>query len=179
MGDEIHIRGTGIVGPIKGLRIHRQRALEHLPERLHRYLSEKVRIADWYPLEDHLDLLRALIEAVPITADDPWSWMGEQTADFDLVEVYPSTIQHGNPRGTLRKLPEVWQLYHDAGELQVTSADERGARIDLGDFAFTSDEYCRLLTGFFAEALRLSGAQDGAVRCVSCGDDRACWEASW
>jgi len=180
---DVHVRGSGIVGPVKGLRIHRRRALELLPQRLHRYLAEQIDLDDWYPMEDHLELLRALIEVVPLAGprqvEDPWRWMGVLTADFDLVEVYSTTVQRGDPRGTLLKLPENWRLYHDAGELTTAATGEHEGRLDVRDFRFTTDEYCRLLTGYFTEALRLAGARDAAVRCQSRGEDRACWEAGW
>ena len=178
MGGDIHIRGTGILGPVKGLRVHRQRALELLPERLRGYLSQKIDVGDWYPFSDHLELLQTLIRILPFNGDS-WEWMGQLTASFDLIEVYPFTVQPGDPPGTLLRLPEVWLLYHDAGELKVTLSNGCDASIELDGFAFTTDEYCRLLTGYFSEAVRLAGGDEVEMSCAERGESSARWTARW
>ncbi len=178
---DVHIRGAAILAGVKGLRVYRQQALELLPERLHPYLQEQIRIDDWYPMADQLDLLRTLIEVLPGSqqAEDPWHWLGEISASFELREVHPTVIERGNPRATLRNLPQIWTLYHDTGTVEIQLKGERHARLELNGFPFTTDEYCRMLTGYDLEALRLSGAEDPSVRCEDRGEDRASWEAGW
>jgi hypothetical protein len=176
-----HIRGAATLGTVKNLRIHRRRALELLPARLHFYLGEQVRVDDWYPMSDHLELLRALVEILPGAPReaDPWQWLGELSAGFELREIHTTVVVRGDPRATLENLPWIWSIYHDAGTVEVTLTDAGRGCIELRDFPFATDEYCRLLTGYDLEALRLSGAEEATVRCFRRGDGRAGWEAAW
>ena len=178
MGGDIQIRGTGILGPVKGLRVHRQQALERLPDHLYRYLTDQIDLEAWYPLADHLELSRTLIELLPIDGD-PWEWLGQLTASFDLIEVYPLIVQRNDPPATLLKMPEMWKLYHDVGLLTVTLSGSSEARIELTGVPSTREEYCRALTGYFSEAVRLAGGVDVETQCVHRDETSAEWTARW
>ena len=61
-------KGTALIGAVKMLRKRKDEARALLPEALHRYLSVSVLPASWYPEEDLLKLIRALLEIMPASA---------------------------------------------------------------------------------------------------------------
>ena len=101
------------------------------------------------------------------------------SASFELREIHTTVVARGNPRATLLNLPQIWSLYHAAGTVEVMLPGERRARIELRDFPLASDEYCRLLSGYYLETLRRVGSQGPSVECVHRGEGRVCWQAGW
>lgn len=168
------IKGTGIIHVVKALRIQRDRAQGVLPERLRPYLTEKIRLAGWYPEEDAVALHVAFAALAP-RRDDFWEWLGAQSASLDLVELYDSMVRRGDPRGTLEQLDALWRLYHDTGRVQVVHEPGGSVRLELHDFLYGGESFARLMRGYVAEAIRLAGARDPEVTILHLGDAERPW----
>jgi len=175
------IQGIGILSVVKALRIERGTATKLLPESLRHYLYDTISIDAWYPEDDGFELLRALARLVPETGADVWEAFGRQRAEADLVEIYPSPIERGDPLGGLQRLEQVWRRFHDTGRTVVERLAPRKARIELHDYQFNGDELGRLLRGYVTRALHLSGAVGVEVELLAGGSptEPAVLQASW
>ena len=175
-----HIKGVGLLTPVKVLRANRERALEVLPRHLHSYLHEKILITNWYPDDDFMGLIRALIEVIPDPGTDVWEWIGHYAARGDFVDIYSAMIVRGRPAETLRRYPRTWRLYHDDGVVKV-KVRRNGAKLLISQYLVTLEEFCRLQTGHFVKVLELAEARDVKVRNtrVASGLEPASWDVSW
>lgn len=173
----MRIRGAALLHIVKGLKQRRSEALALLPPDIHPYLEDQIRVDHWYPAEHLQVLLAALVELTPPTVGDPWVWLGEYTASLDLAETYSQMVPPGDPWGMLQRLPALWRLYYDGGEVAVELETTRRAVVDLTGFPHVHPDYCRHLVGFFSEAMRLAGARE--VRTELDHLDRAAGHARW
>lgn len=158
------VRGVALLGALRALRHHRDQALDLLAPKLHHYLVDKVLMNGWYPEQDLLDLLDvvAVLRAKP--GADVWAWMGERMAQTDLGGIVASALAPSEPAALLERLPALWTLYRSVGELKVEKTGHRAARVEVQDYPFVSEKFCRLMQGYLAEAFRLSGGENVEVK---------------
>jgi hypothetical protein len=176
------VKGTNMLSAVKALRVAREQARAALPPRLHHYLEERILVSSWYPEMDMMELLTALGRLMPPGGGDPFVFMGRSTAREHLAGVYRAHVRAGDVERTLRSGATLWRNYHDTGTLSVELDGERQAIVRLRDFAATSREFCRILTGYFTELVDQAGGKDVAVTKLDCSIDLApdCrWRVSW
>lgn len=173
------IKGTAISTVVRLLK--EQGSLAEIPEPLKPYLEERVLVASWYPEEDFLSLLRALAQSRPSAEKDSWLWMGRSMAHVDLLQIYSSMVQKGSPMGTLQRLPRLWRLYHNSGRADVGQLDPSRAQIQVADYAYADEDFCRWMKGYIAEMLKIGGARSVQVKSLRTGtlDKPARWLAQW
>lgn len=179
-----HAKGSQLVNAVKVLRGQRQRALEILPPRLHHYLDERVMASTWYPLEDHIELLRAItaILAPSGPGDAAWQLMGRGTARMDLTGLYAAQLRRGDVEGTLRWMAVMWKNAFDAGEVKVQLVGPTNAVIQLRGFPLRSREICGICSGYVLESVLLATDREPEVRHVSCrgfGANECSWSVTW
>src|SRR4051794_31957484 len=107
------IKGIGLVGIVKGLRTRADDARAKLPQRLHRYLVERVVVAAWYPEQDYLELLMTFAALFRIR---DFEQVGAVGAKEGLQKVYRNMLQ-GGVEGAMSRMKANWRNYHDTGEL--------------------------------------------------------------
>jgi len=172
------IKGTGVVGIVRGLRAEREAALRALPAALHHYLEQRVVITSWYPEADYVLLMGALLH---IYKRQTWESAGATAARDALSGVYRNIVVEGKVEETARRMRVNWRNYHDTGDLTV--ALEPGiVRVTVADYCLISSDVCQLNRGYFATILELAGAQVSARRKLSCrahGDPVCVWEYAW
>jgi hypothetical protein len=176
------IKGTGLLDVVKRLRNHKEAAKKVLPPHLHSYLEDRIIIFGWYPAEDHLALLRALVALLPQEPAECYDFMGRLSARKDLLGVYRNALKEGNPLGMLKAGRQVWASYHDTGRILVTPEGPGQARLDLVGYEMPSEEMCAINTAWIHEELILSGAKDPEVmhsRCCLRRDQLCRWECKW
>ena len=83
--------------------------------------------------------------------------------------------------GTLQRLPRLWRLYHNSGRADVGQVDSNRAQIQVADYAYADEEFCRWMKGYIAEMLRIGGARAVQVKSLRTGtlDKPARWLAQW
>lgn len=172
------IKGTGISTVVRLL--HKQGA-DGWPETLSQYDEGQVLVASWYPEQDFIALLRLLSQWSPAAEKDPWHWMGRAVAHVDLTQVYSSMVQKGSPWGTLQRLPRLWRLYHNSGRADVGILEDGKAHVQVADYAFADEEFCRWMKGYLSEMLHIGGASSVGVKSLRTGtlDKPARWLAQW
>jgi hypothetical protein len=175
------VKGVNMMTAVKALRSSREQAAKVLPPALHRYLEERVLVSSWYPEEDLLALLQALGRMLP-PAPDPFAFMGRHTAREHLSGIYRGHVRPGNLEGMLTLGTALWRNYHDTGELTAKVESPQCAVLTLRNFAATSREFCRLLSGYFFELAVQGGTEKVDVVKLACsldGADDCRWRMMW
>jgi hypothetical protein len=179
-------KGTTILTLVKYLRSQREAAHERLSPDLRHYLDEKIQPALWYPEQDLLDLIRVMLELVPVPRDEALVSMGRGVAREHLEGVYGHLRVGGLGGSDLVALARssfaLWATMHDTGRLVARVEEKGNATFEICDYGLPSPEMCTILTAYFCETLRMAGAGDPEVHEVECRVDGAAtcrWEASW
>jgi hypothetical protein len=180
------IKGSAMLNAVKALRANKDAARKLLPTRLYRYLDERIMASSWYPEDEQLELIRALAQilpdVVPEASKGVYEFMGRFTAQADLGGLYSHMIRPGNAVGSLRRGITLWRTYHDTGTMKTHFPGPGMARLELRGYEGASSEMCRLLTGWYGEMVRMTGARDVEIvesLCVDRGDALCQWEIKW
>ncbi len=175
------VKGTVVLPIVKLLRADKERARATLTPSLHGYLSERILVTSWYPEEDYVALLQSLARFLP-KMDDPWAYMGRNSAAHDLTGIYRALIDPHSPERTLRRGNDLWRIYHSTGDFSAELVGAGAALLQLRDYAAASPDMCHLLGAYFGELIRLSGASSVNVTEATCrakGAPLCTWNARW
>jgi hypothetical protein len=176
------VKGSSMLNAVKALRLKKDVSRAILPGALHHYLADRVLVSSWYPEEDLLGLLKALVKILPDPGMDVYEFMGLMSARTDLSGVYSNMFRPGDPAGSLKCGSVIWQSHHDTGKLEVVVASQESAVVRLAGFALPSREICGTIKGWIREHITTAGAKDVVVvksQCVVKGDPECLFEASW
>jgi hypothetical protein len=171
-------KGTTLIGAVKFLRSRREEARRVLPEHLQHYLDETISTSAWFPENDLLGLIRAMLELISGPADETLEMMGRATARMHQEGVYAHLLEHGPTRNTTFAL---WSSQHDTGTLTVTEEGPCVNRVDLVDYATPSPEMCAIVGAYVNETIRMGGlnAKTEEVACRRSGAERCSWRCTW
>jgi hypothetical protein len=146
-------KGTTILALVKSLRSQREAAREKLSPDLLHYLDEKIQPALWYPEQDLLDLIRVMLELLPIPREEALVSMGRSVAHEHLEGVYGHLRVGGLGGSDLVALARssfaLWATTHDTGRLTTRLAEEGKATFEICDYALPSPEMCTILSAYF------------------------------
>jgi hypothetical protein len=172
-------KGTVVIGLVKALRTHKEKASAVLPPALQHYLSERIVVASWYPLEDYVALLRACGKVLPSEGGvSVYQAMGRAAARDHMSGTY-SRLKHTVSRQAAFTL--LTSMY-DSGEMKVLERAPGRALLEWVGFAIPSREVCETFTGYQSERMGAQGFEDVHVRHVRCraeGSPSCRWELSW
>ena len=171
-------KGTALIGAVKALRGQKDEARRLLPERLHHYLGERISVTAWYPEEDLIGLIRALLELLPGDRDQNLEVMGIATARSQGEGVYAHLFEENASSASTYAL---WSSMHDTGNLKMTRAGHNVVTFELRDYASPSPEMCAIVGVYIREGLRMAGrvAKLESTACVLDGADACIWRATW
>jgi hypothetical protein len=172
------MKGTGIVGIVRGLRAEREAALGLLPAPLHHYLEQRVVVTAWYPETDYVQLMNALLR---VYKRQTWESAGAMAAREALQGVYRNIVVAGQVEQTAQRMRVNWRNYHDTGDLTVALRPGL-VQVTVTDYCLVSSDVCLLNQGYFATILELAGAEVTArrkLRCRAAGDSLCVWEYAW
>jgi hypothetical protein len=171
-------KGTVMVGLVKALRKYKERAREVLPARLAHYLEERIVLASWYPLEDYIEITRAVAKVLPDAGPGVFEMMGRVSAREHMAGTY-SRLKKSTNRHAAHTL---LSALYDTGEMTVVTREPGHAVIDFARFAIPAREVCENFTGYQAERMTIQGFKDVQVKHVACRTEgaRSCvWDISW
>lgn len=174
-------KGTTLIGAVRHLRKHKERAREILPRDLHHYLEERITESRWYPEADLHLLLKAMLETIPGPRAEILERLGALTAREHLEGIY-SHLAGGHSDGMARRAVALWSSQHDTGRFEITSLSANETIMTVRDFGHPSDIMCGILGGYLAETLRVEGATDVRMQktaCVLRGDPVCSWHRVW
>jgi hypothetical protein len=174
-------KGAHVLNAVKVLRSQRERALTLLPSHLHKYLEHRILPSSWYPLEEHIGLLQAVVKMMP-AGPDVWFTMGRGTAQMDLAGIYRHFLRVGDPQLSLGSMGGLWRSAHDSGEVVITPDGPCAAIMTVRDFNLRSRDFCKLISGYLAEVATLAGGQQVQSSHSSCRAEGAAtciWRVTW
>jgi hypothetical protein len=171
-------KGTVMIGAAKVLRTMKVEAQKVLPERFHHYLSERVSPAAWYPEEDALALIQALVQLMPGDRDQILETFGTITAKELGGGIYSHLVEDGGSESSTYAL---WSSMHDTGELSVDFEEGHAMTFQLTGYAHPSAEMCAIIGSYIQETVRMGGrnAHVEKTGCTFSGDRSCRWRASW
>jgi hypothetical protein len=179
------VKGSIMVEVVKFLRTHKQRARAALPPELQHYLDSRILSTSWYPEEDYLGLMRAVIQLRPSKGTpgvSRWEEAARETATAHFEGPYKAMLRKGDPGRTLSSMQALWRLRHDTGEFQVDLPQPGRARLELRDYALVARESCEMVQGTLWGMLHHSGARGIEIahtQCRSRGNPVCEWQLSW
>jgi hypothetical protein len=195
MAKPMQAKGIAVVGTVAAMKANEELFRRRLRPELLRYLDEPIHLSGWYPMEEYLELMRALA----ITLDpksmggDVYRALGIIGAKRDLqgnqtpvpedqrVEragLYRSTLDNElSLSSRIRRALWLRSLYYSSGHYEARRSGERSLRLLLCDFPVVSSELCRIGTGYLIEVFR--APPKGWVDKTSCrahGAEECAWE---
>ncbi len=175
-------KGAHVLNAVKALKSSREQALRVLPPALHHYLTDRILPSSWYPMEEHLGLLRAIATMMP-PGQDPWPLMGQGTARMDLSGIYKAFVRKGEVLQTMHSMAAVWRSVHDTGEVSTSSDGPGRFTLTMRGYAMRAPEICGIATGYLGEVVAIaSDGKRAKVEHASCrcrGADECVWLVTW
>lgn len=175
-------KGSSLVSVLKWLNQSRDAALKQLPTHLHHYLDERIQVANWYPEEDLVELIRALARSLPSNQGKIYEQMGRVSAREQFEGVYRHLLEGGDEFSLPRRGLVLWQSQHDSGRLSMKMSGTSTASIEIVGYAVPNHEMCQILLGYTAEMFVMADFKDPSVFKTGCrleGADRCSWQISW
>lgn len=191
----LNIKGTALLPIASILRAERAKIEPMLAPHLLHYIDDDVRVANWYPIEDVLGLLRVLaVYLMPeLPSQRTFELFGAVCAERDLqgkqdLMREEHRVTAGFLEGAISKRHDLvtsvrracglHQLYYDAGEITVRRTGPRTLRLRNEGQPFVAEELCHLTRGFFRHVFRILGlqAQLETVSCRGRGDAECEWD---
>jgi hypothetical protein len=172
-------KGTVVVEAVKILQERGEQARTALPERVRRYLTEKIVLASWYPLEDYIELLRVMSRiGTAGSGGTPCEQMGRQAARSHMQGTYSRLNKSADRKAAMTLASSMY----DSGEFKMVERSPGRAVMELAGFALPSREVCETFTGYQAERMILLGFEDVKVKHTKCralGAPNCFWELTW
>lgn len=174
------IKGSQVLSVVKALRSVREAAEARAPAHLTQYLNERILLASWYPETDFRDLVLLLGSIVGSSVEgNVWRWIGETGAERDFNGIYASMVRKGDTRWTVQQMPVGWRLYRDSSVLSVHDLSDGHAELAVRGYPVMCPELAEVNAGYFAGALRASGATSYAVRVLKVDERSARYALNW
>jgi len=164
-----------VVKVVKVLRAMRDPASRILPPALLPYLDQRILASSWYPEQDCLGLLAALVQ-IGQARGITWELFGALAAQTDLTGVYRSVVVKGDVAATLARARVAWRNYHDSGDIHTELTDGASVKMEIVDYPIVSAEMCRLHGAFLSEFVTASGVRITGTQKTACTArrDRSC-----
>lgn len=172
------VKGSALDGAVRFLAAKRDEAERLLPVELHHYLDERISVSAWYPEEDLVSLVRAMVRLIPGDRDEVLEEMGRITARQHLEGTYGHLIRGGDLRNLGIRGFALWGAMHDSGEMAVIEEAPGRVRLALSGYGHPSEELCGISRGYILEVLRLNGVVVESVKlhCAVKGDPACVWD---
>ena len=172
------VKGSAMNGAVRFLRIKREDAEPLLSTELLHYLDETVSASAWYPEEDLLALVQAMLRLIPGSRDEVLEEMGRQTAREHSEGTYGHLIDGGDLNNLGIRAFALWGAMHDTGEMAIIEHEPGRARLALGGYQHASEELCKITRGYILEVLRLNDLEATAEKldCAATGGPACVWD---
>ncbi len=172
-----HAKGTVMVEAVKALQAQGERGTALLSPKLASYLTQKIVLASWYPLEDYAEILKAVAKAGGGRVN-PCEKMGRDCARAHMEGTYSRFNKSADRRAAFTLLSSMY----DTGELRVVERESGRAVVEFLNFAHPTREICDTFTGYQAERMVILGFEDVTVKHTKCrviGAVACVWELGW
>ena len=127
--------------------------------------------SSWYPAEVFKDLNVAIYRVLRTKEPNVMEKLGELTAEMGLTTIHKMKVKE-TPEETLRRIPMLWDAFHDSGTFTVESKPGK-ASFRVEGYGLPHREFCRNLSGWGKKIIELSGGKNATakeMKCVCNGD---------
>ena len=171
-------KGTVMLGSVKYLRSNKEEAGKILPDDLQHYLTERISPSAWYPEEDSVELIRAIVQLMPGHFDEVLDKLGIATAKLLGEGVYSHLISEPGSDSSVYAL---WASMHDSGKMSVTKEEDHVVIYRLAEYSHPCREMCGIVGSFLQETSRMGGRKItlSEVDCVLSGAAACSWRGTW
>jgi hypothetical protein len=174
-------KGTNLIDMVKFLRKQRDAARRLLPERFHRYLDERLNVSGWYPEEDMVGLVQALVKLMPGPPEDALVRIGRMNARMHLQGTYAHLLSDARPAVLPGRAVALWKTMHDTGDFRL-AVEHDHAEARLSGYGHPTAEMCIMLGAYVLELFALANVTDAKVDEVACcrrGAPECRWRIEW
>lgn len=163
-------KGISLIDMVKFLRARREDAIPLLPEPLRRYLDARINIAQWYPEEDMIGLVRVLVQLMPPTTEPALRVIGRLNARHHVSGAYAHLFADADLARLPLRARSLWKAMHDTGDLRMVVADGE-AEVEISGYGYPSAEMCEMIQPYLEELFASAGLAKVRI------DKRACCRA--
>jgi hypothetical protein len=174
-------KGTNLIDMVKFLRKQRDAARGLLPGRLHRYIDERLNVSAWYPEEDMVGLVQALVKLMPGPPEDALVRIGRLNARMHFQGTYAHLLSDARPAVLPGRAVALSKTMHDTGDFRL-AVERDHAEARLSGYGHPTAEMCVLLGAYVLELFALAGVSDAKVEEVACcrrGALDCRWRIAW
>ena len=174
-------KGISLVDMVKFLRSRREDALPLLPAKLRRYLDEKINIAQWYPEEDMIALVRVLVKLMPPTSEPALRVIGRLNARFHVSGAYSHLFADADVQRLPLRARSLWKAMHDTGDLRMVVGDAE-AEVEISGYGYPSPEMCEMIQPYLEELFLSAGLKRVEIvkrSCCRAGAQACRYYVSW
>jgi uncharacterized protein (TIGR02265 family) len=135
----------------------------------------------WYPFELNQRLDDAIAAEMGM-GDDIFLVIGENSASHNLAGAHRAMLSAGDPHGLLRRAPQIYQMYYDAGRRTYERLDDNRAVLRTYDAPTFSRHDCLTVVGWHKKAVELCGGKNARVTETKCrvnGADSCEYVCEW
>lgn len=166
---------------------------EHYGEDVYEEILEKMKpenreqlsnmlFSSWYDANLFMDLNICTAKTLGKKHPDISVKIGELTADSSLKGIYSSKLKENNVAETLKRVPSIWNAFHDGGEFNIEVKEGNRVEMTVRGYPLPHEEFCANLLGWSRRLLELSGGRQVEVKhtkCVCKGDNECLFVSTW
>ena len=181
----VKVKGGALQSRLTFVREHRgeegvQKVLGRLSEN-DRAVCAHILTGGWYPFELNERLDQAVAAEMGM-GENVFVLMGEKSAIQNLTGPHKAMLSPGDPHGLLRRTPQIYQMYYDAGRRTYEPAGEKKAILRTYDAPTFSKHDCLTIVGWHRKAIEMCGGTNVRVmetRCRAKGADHCEYLCEW
>jgi len=143
-----------------------QRVMARLSE-ADRMECARIHTGGWYSFALNERIDSAIAEEVGM-GDDVFFLMGEKSAVQNLTGPHRAMISVGDPHGLLRRAPQIYQMYYDAGHRTYEKTGEHAAVLRTYDAPAFSRHDCLTVAGWHRKAIEMCGGINARITETQC-----------
>ena len=157
------------------------RILAQLPEGEREMFARPIATTALYPTTAMINLLRLTVKELLDSNTERTTEIGAFFLDEIMNSIYRTFLRLGPIPLMIRKMPILFERFHNAGSLTPFDLEKQSARARL-EHPLLDIVFCRTVAGILIRAFALLGVKDLVFtheRCVAKGDECCVFRARW
>ncbi|MEM3341800.1 MAG: heme NO-binding domain-containing protein [Thermoplasmata archaeon] len=136
----------------------------------------------WYPVSNYVKLLEIADRELSQGNGYFIEKSGRYSADYGMNTFYKVFFKVGSVFFILDRAASVWEKYYSHGRMLVVERTEKSALLELKEFPYESETFCKRITAYMGRLLELTGVKKPEFKHISCvnNNNPSCtWRATW
>jgi hypothetical protein len=163
--DRRRVKGVNLVGLVRMCKVYRrQQPLAGLSPETLALIEERILVSSWYPLVQHLEILRFAYQHMMGANPDNAIAMGLAGGKEIWTTAHRGVVGERDTVRALRSMAPAWHTYFDFGSLDVSIADEHCARFTVRGYPDVPAEHGMTIAGWHLAAAHVTGHPSATVQ---------------